>query len=272
MNLFNIDELPISSVDEIFNAVQNNEVPEWFLKCVDFDMSDHETGKWSFASFVNNQTVLPPVVEDMYEKTADGKYIFPAKRKNATLVVGQIGDQTSMYHLETTQQHFFLTCGRMWLRDASDEEVLCGMLHDAGKKYTLGSNQRGEICFYGHEKVSALFAAVVLTYIHTLHHQQKYDIVRAIYDHMKPFVWKTNHDDETDYIEKNGLYAACLVREINDVDVGITDKIIIENLDRLSNLDHNKSIEIEDEETKKTYIELYVGKTIVKDLDRIFPL
>lgn len=268
MGKFNIDELPLGSVEEILEAVKNHRVPKWFMECVDFDMTGID-GTWSFQAYLDNQSVLPPIVKDMYLRDEAGLYVFPAKRKNAPLVHAHIGDQTSMYHKETVKQHLLLTCGRFWLNenpDDLDEGLLYGILHDAGKKYTLGSNQRGEICFYGHEKVSALFAAIVLDRIGFT--DMIDDGVRVIYDHMKPFMWEDDRESMTEYINKYGLYVTHLILEINAVDKGITDQIIVDNLERLYNVEAGISIEIEDESTKGAYIELQIGKMCARDLDR----
>lgn len=268
MGNFNIDELPIGSVEEILEAVKNHRVPKWFMECVEFDMAGKD-GTWSFQTYLDNQSVLPPIVKDMYTKDDAGLYVFPAKRKNAPLFHGNIGDQTSMYHKETVKQHLLLTCGRLWLNSNPDEiedGLLCGILHDAGKKYTLGSNQRGEVCFYGHEKVSALFAAVVLNRLGFINIID--DCVRVIYDHMRPFMWENNKEAMSDYIDMYGFYVTHLVMEINAVDKGITDQIIVDNLERLYDIEAGTSIEIEDESTKKAYIELHIGKMCARDLDR----
>ena len=268
MGNFNIEKLPIGSVEEIIEAVKNKRVPKWFEECVEFDMTGKD-GAWSFQAYLDNQSVLPPIVEDMYQRDESGLYVFPAKRKNATLVHAHIGDQISMYHKETVKQHLLLTCGRLWLNgipDELEEGLLYGILHDAGKKYTLGSNQRGEVCFYGHEKVSALFAAIVFSRLGFTNMIE--DGVRVIYDHMKPFMWENDKESMTEYIDKYGLYVTHLVMEINAVDKGITDQIIVDNLERLSKVETGTSIEIEDESTKKTYIELHIGKMCARDLDR----
>lgn len=268
MGKFNIDELPLGSVEEILESVKKHRVPKWFMECVDFDMTGND-GTWSFQAYLDHQSVLPPVVEDMYEKDDAGLYIFPAKRKNAPLVHAHIGDQTSMYHKETVKQHLLLTCGRIWLYgnpDALEEGLLYGILHDAGKKYTSGSNQRGEICFYGHEKVSALFAAIVLDRLGFI--KMIEDCVRVIYDHMKPFVWENDEDAKSEYINKYGLYVTHLVMEINAIDEGIVDQIVVDNLEKLYEVETGTSIEIEDESTKGAYIELQIGKMCARDLDR----
>ncbi len=268
MGNFNIDALPLGSVEEILEAVKNHHVPKWFIECVDFDMTGID-GTWSFQAYLDNQSVLPPIVKDMYRRDEAGLYVFPAKRKNVPLVHAHIGDQTSMYHKETVKQHLLLTCGRIWLYgnpDALEEGLLYGILHDAGKKYTLGSNQRGEICFYGHEKVSALFAAIVLDRLGFI--KMIEDCVRVIYDHMKPFAWENDEKAKFEYIDKYGLYVTHLVMEINAVDEGITDQIVVDNLERLYEVETGSSIEIEDESTKATYIELQIGKMCARDLDR----
>ena len=268
MGNFNIEELPLGSVEEIIEAVKNQRIPKWFMECVEFDMTGND-GAWSFQAYLDNQSVLPPIVEDMYQRDEARLYVFPAKRKNAPLVHAHIGDQTSMYHKETVKQHLLLTCGRLWLNgnpDELEEGLLYGILHDAGKKYTLGSNQRGEVCFYGHEKVSALFAAIVFDHLGFTDMIE--DGVRVIYDHMKPFVWESNKEAMSEYIDKHGLYVTHLVMEINAVDKGITDQIIVDNLERLSKVETGTSIEIEDESTKKAYIELHLGKMCARDLDR----
>ena len=267
MRIFNIEELPIGSVEEILEAVKNKRVPKWFEECVEFDMTGKDDA-WSFQAYLDNQSVLPPVVKDMYQRDEAGLYVFPAKRKNAPLVHAHLGDQTSMYHKETVKQHLLLTCGRLWLNGHSDnlEGLLYGILHDAGKKYTLGSNQRGEVCFYGHEKVSALFAAIVLDRLGFTDMIE--DGVLVIYDHMKPFMWKSDKKAMSEYIDNYGLYITHLVMEINAVDKGITDQIIVDNLERLCDVETGSSIEIEDESTKKAYIELYIGKMCARDLDR----
>lgn len=70
-----------------------------------------------------------------------------------------LGDQTSMYHKESLAEHVALVCAN--LVDAGfDEEdaVALAVLHDCAKKYTMVTNKRGEISFYGHEKLSMQLA------------------------------------------------------------------------------------------------------------------
>lgn len=93
------------------------------------------------------------------------------------------------------------------------------------------------------------------------------DGVRVIYDHMKPFMWENDEEAKFEYINKYGLYVAHLVTQINAIDEGIVDQIVVDNLERLYDVE-TASIEIEDESTKKAYIELHVGKMCARDLDR----
>ena len=106
-------------------------------------------------------------------------------------VHGPIGIQTSKWHHETMQQHVALVAANLvdhevdpWLA------VALATLHDVGKKYTISTNKRGEISFYGHARVSAFIASYWLKQLNVDERLAK-TIVATVYAHMDAHeLWK----------------------------------------------------------------------------------
>ena len=90
--------------------------------------------------------------------------------------------QTSKYHQEGLMDHIALVTRRM--ASASNYDTLAitiAILHDLGKKYTIKINAHGEVCYYGHEHLSALIAKDLINE-HRLLNEDDTNIVFAVID------------------------------------------------------------------------------------------
>lgn len=96
-----------------------------------------------------------------------------------------IGEQYSRHHRENLAAHAATVYIGLWEAALPTCETLAlALLHDIGKKYCAALNRHGEVCFYGHAQLSALFAA------HWLPDDfpHRWADVAAIYYHMHPKV------------------------------------------------------------------------------------
>lgn len=128
-------------------------------------------------------------------------------------ITGPIGTQVSKCHRENLFQHIELVATNLAATDMPESlAVKLAVLHDIGKKYTSATNKVGEICYHGHEKVSAFIVG------HWLRHQgysykTAQALVAVIYGHMQPATkWNTKYrwrtGEPVDY--KNDFYEELL--------------------------------------------------------------
>ena len=119
--------------------------------------------------------------------------------------VGPIGDQYGRWHLETLQEHVAMVAARLLESGLSaTESATLAVLHDIGKKYTAGTNSRGEMCFYGHAVMSAIIVAIhgrCLPYFLTT-----WDLrvgIGVVYGHTFPWSeWSSHPEKKQMYLEE----------------------------------------------------------------------
>jgi hypothetical protein len=171
---------------------------------------------------------------------ADGNVTFPfaiSKVKPGVVeFVGKLGAQTSSYHKETVKQHTAIVVKN--LVDAGVDPKMAavlGVFHDCGKKYTTGTNAKGELCFYGHDYVSAYLAGQWLKDSFNMSGNELKLVMAVIFAHMQPKItWNQNPEkrvafmamldeffDDDDKKEEYKQYFEFLIDAIDKADVGI---------------------------------------------------
>ena len=102
----------------------------------------------------------------------------------------KIGSQTSRYHQETIAEHFQMVFHYAFTFVPDNTNfLLMALLHDCGKKWTAGTNKAGELCFHGHEKLSALVANSYLKQMGVCDKDRERIVTRIFY-HMRPKAWE----------------------------------------------------------------------------------
>ncbi len=147
-----------------------------------------------------------PLTDALYTKISDTEVIFPfatSKVKDGVSeFVGRIGDQTSDHHRETICQHTAIVIENMGTAGINKSTAMwLGLFHDVGKKYTLGTNKKGQVCFYGHETVGAFFAG---RWAMNMDIDERYvkQIVAVAYGHLGPHNWKENPEKEKEFLDE----------------------------------------------------------------------
>lgn len=109
-------------------------------------------------------------LKNLYEAAENNKYGstpeftengFAIKHVNSDKVTyfDSLDIQTSKYHQEGLMDHIALVTRRIAFESNLDPVAIkIAILHDLGKKYTVKINPRGEVCYYGHEHISAIIA------------------------------------------------------------------------------------------------------------------
>jgi hypothetical protein len=109
-------------------------------------------------------------LKNLYEAAAENKYGstpeftengFAIRHVNSNEITyfDSLDIQTSKYHKEGLMDHVALVVSRIgYAVKRNPLAVKIAILHDLGKKYTVKINPRGEVCYYGHEHLSALIA------------------------------------------------------------------------------------------------------------------
>lgn len=150
-----------------------------------------------------------PLTDALYGKPSkkDGTVLFPFSVKNPEFKEhrGRIGDQTSKWHLETLPEHVAMVAVGLTEKGLSEAEACTlAILHDIGKKYTFGTNRRGEVSFYGHEKVGAVIAAIhgrCLPWVRTSWEHR--EIVALIYGHTLTYsLWPIHPEKKEEYFKQ----------------------------------------------------------------------
>lgn len=186
-----IKRLPIKTLEEVLSADESI-----------FPAEVREILQWKgveeyFRSLSEEDALTRAIYGCADEK---GLVRFPAATEDVTLeLFDKIGAQSSIYHQETVEEHIQLVFHYIHRLSADRNFLLMALLHDCGKKWTAGTNKRGEICFYGHDKLSALFANSYLKQMGVSDEDREW-IVTGIYYHMRPKEWERM---ESAAIEKN---------------------------------------------------------------------
>ena len=114
-----------------------------------------------------------------------------------------------------------------WVSEDSNNDAgmqLVALLHDAWKKYTTWTNQKWELCFYGHEKVSAYLAATIYRQL-WFSKEEAEPYVRIIHDHMFPFSERSQNKEKKDkYRDLHGDYITDGITILNKNDLWITEE------------------------------------------------
>ena len=178
-----IKELP-NTLESIWGSVKNDEQFNNFAlnRVINQQFGDIK----SIYDFISEFDWL--TYEIYGEPDKDG-FVFPfavSKVKDGvTEYHGNIGDQTSSYHKETVAEHTAIVVANFVGQHICSELLTTiAVLHDVGKKYTSGTNNKGEVCFYGHDTVSAYLAGRWL--YGQFDDEDVKLIVAVIFGHMQP--------------------------------------------------------------------------------------
>ena len=131
--------------------------------------------------------------------------------------------QTSKYHKETLLDHIAFVTHEM--KYTGYLGITIAILHDIGKKFTVKYNKDGEICYYGHEKISAQLAVDMLTGNEFYTDKDLNIIYPVISQHLQP---RLIHDSNAlniyyeGFRAKYGPQALDILKKLNDADRGIT--------------------------------------------------
>jgi len=174
------------------------------------------------------------LTEQIFGKTdAEGKVIFPwavpEHRRHAGVqpYYGTLGDQSSIYHQESIREHMALVCANLMERGVPEKLAAhIAVLHDCAKKYCAGTNQRGQVCYYGHEYASAYLCHAWLTNMGYEEETVNLLTVIALY-HMCPLVrWKQEPEQKEADLEKMAAFYGTdvigLLEKMAESDEGLT--------------------------------------------------
>lgn len=224
INTINIARiLPCETTEDILESVFDKQ--ESFWEPIDSILNKEFSIEW----FLKSQEEEDALTEKLYRKLdIDGeiKLVFPQKKwKSLTPpYLWKIWEQTSRYHKETILEHIAMVVA--WISKDTNNDIkmqLVALLHDAWKKYTAWTNWKWEICFYGHEKVSAYLAATVYHQL-WFTKQEAEPYVRIIHDHMLPFDRLKDESKKEKYRELYWDYVTDCLTILNKNDLWITDQ------------------------------------------------
>ncbi|MCR5832514.1 MAG: hypothetical protein K6G36_01035 [Candidatus Saccharibacteria bacterium] len=172
-------------------------------------------------------------------KIGDDEYLYErnpeAKKADVTHLTGPVGLIASCYHLEQTlRAHESLVTVQMddnyldSVKNADRVEkgetktpityILCGFLHDIGKKWCGQTNKDGEISSYGHAQCSAYVANQWLKKTQLVDSRTRKIIVAAIYGHDLIKKWNPDGPEKVEEYQE-------LLREIFDDDDEANTKV-----------------------------------------------
>lgn len=116
---------------------------------------------------------------------------------------GKLGDQTSRYNKENMKQHTAMVAGKLFERLDCPRMAACyAVLHDCGKKYTCGTNSKGDLCFYGHATVSAYLAGAWMRNLYGTDGDSLMMVIVVIAAHMLPNAdWRINREKRDEFFE-----------------------------------------------------------------------
>lgn len=224
MNRINIARiLPCETTEDILESVFDKQ--ESFWEPIDSILNKEFSIEW----FLKSQEEEDALTEKIYKKLdIDGetKLVFPQKKWKSWTppYLWKIWEQTSRYHKETIAEHLAMVVA--WISEDTNNDIrmqLVALLHDAWKKYTAWTNWKWELCFYGHEKVSAYLAANVYRQL-WFTKQEAEPYVRIIHDHMLPFDRLKDESKKEEYRELYWDYVTDSLTILNKNDLWITDE------------------------------------------------
>jgi hypothetical protein len=145
------------------------------------------------------------LTHEVYGEPEEDGFVFPFAVKKVKEGVkeyhGMIGDQTSAYHKETVTEHTAMVVSNfVGEHIASERLATIATLHDVGKKYTSGTNNKGEVCFYAHDTVSAYLAG---RWLYGLYDDDEIKLIIAvIFAHMLPKTAWTEKPEKKEEFKK----------------------------------------------------------------------
>lgn len=217
--------LPCETTEDILESVFDKQ--ESFWEPIDSILNM----EFSIEYYLKSQEEEDALTKKIYKKMeVDGeeKIVFPQKKRKSTVPphLWKIWEQTCKYHKETILEHIAMVVA--WISKDTNNDIkmqLVALLHDAWKKYTTWTNWKWEICFYGHEKVSAYLAATVYRQL-WFTKQEAEPYVRIIHDHMLPFDRSRDESKKDKYRELYWDYVTDSLTVLNKNDLWITDEDI----------------------------------------------
>ena len=154
------------------------------------------------------------LVDAMYDRNEDGNYVFSFASKHGddvTEIIAPLGCQTSRYHKEDFKQHVAIVSAKFAELGLSNKDAaLYAVLHDCAKKYTFGTNYRGEVCFYGHEALSAFIGGYWLFNNWYMTGDELRQIIAVIWAHLHPRVtWAQKPEERDKFIDQLRTFFDC---------------------------------------------------------------
>jgi len=219
-NTINIAKiLPCETTEEILESVFDKK--ESFWEPIDSILNK----EFSIESFLKSQEKEDNLTKAIYKK--EGKLIiFPQKKRKSQTppYLWKIWEQTCKNHKETVLEHISMVMA--WISKDTNNDInmqLVALLHDAWKKYTTWTNQKWELCFYNHEKVSAYLAATIYRQL-WFSKEEAEPYVRIIHDHTLPFNERKDEAKKEKYRELYGDYTTESIIMLNKNDLWITQE------------------------------------------------
>ena len=217
-NTINIAKiLPCETTEEILESVFDKK--ESFWEPIDSILNK----EFSIESFLKSQEEEDNLTKSIYKKEWE-LIAFPQKKRKSQTppYLWKIWEQTSKNHRETILEHISIVMA--WISKDTNNDIdmqLVALLHDAWKKYTTWTNQKWELCFYNHEKVSAYLAATIYRQL-WFSKEEAEPYVRIIHDHTLPFNERKDVTKKEEYRELYGYYTTESIIMLNKNDLWIT--------------------------------------------------
>ena len=217
-NTINIAKiLPCETTEEILESVFDKK--ESFWEPIDSILNK----EFSIESFLKSQEEEDNLTKSIYKKEWE-LIVFPQKKRKSQTppYLWKIWEQTSKNHRETILEHISIVMA--WVSKDTNNDIdmqLVALLHDAWKKYTTWTNQKWELCFYNHEKVSAYLAATIYRQL-WFRKEEAEPYVRIIHDHTLPFNERKDGAKKEKYRELYGDYTTESIIMLNKNDLWIT--------------------------------------------------
>ena len=215
-----ISDLPINTLEEIFASDEST-----------FPTEVREILQWKgveeyFRSLSEEDALTRAIYGCADEK---GLVRFLAATDDVTLeLFDKIGAQSSIYHQETIAEHLQMVFHYVFTFVPDNTNfLLMALLHDCGKKWTAGTNKAGELCFHGHEKLSALVANSYLKQMGVCDKDRE-QIVTGIFYHMRPKAWERMEKEvrkksQRRFIRKHGEALFWEIYAFSQWDQGVTE-------------------------------------------------
>lgn len=217
-NTINIAKiLPCETTEEILESVFDKK--ESFWEPIDSILNK----EFTIESFLKSQEEEDNLTKAIYKKEWE-LIVFPQKKRKSQTppYLWKIWEQTSKNHRETILEHISIVMA--WVSKDTNNDIdmqLVALLHDAWKKYTTWTNQKWELCFYNHEKVSAYLVATIYRQL-WFSKEEAEPYVRIIHDHTLPFNERKDGAKKEEYRELYGDYTTESIIMLNKNDLWIT--------------------------------------------------